>query len=69
VGEATNRNLFLLSIMTTSLLPITVITGAFGMNVGGIPWGNHGSGFWWVIGVLLISVVVTLLVLRWRRIL
>jgi Mg2+ and Co2+ transporter CorA len=37
------------------------------MNVGGIPWGNHGSGFWWVIGVLLLSVVVTLLVLRWRR--
>ena len=69
VGEATNRNLFLLSIMTTSLLPITVITGAFGMNVPGIPWGNHAAGFWWVIGVLLLAVVVTLLMLRWRRIL
>jgi len=69
VGEATNRNLFVLSIVTTSLLPITVITGAFGMNVGGIPWGDHAGGFWWVIGVLLLAVVVTLLVLRWRRIL
>jgi Mg2+ and Co2+ transporter CorA len=38
------------------------------MNVGGTPWAITAPAFWWVIGVLLISVVVTLLVLRWRRI-
>ena len=35
LGEATNRNLYLLSVVTTALLPITLITGVFGMNVGG----------------------------------
>ena len=40
IGEATNRNLFVLSIATTTLLPITLITGIFGMNRGGMPLGK-----------------------------
>ena len=67
--EATNRNLFLLSIVTTTLLPITLITGIFGMNVGGLPWLSHPHGFWWVIVVMLLAVVVTLILLRRRRVL
>lgn len=67
--EATNRNLFLLSIVTTTLLPITLITGMFGMNVGGLPWLEHPKGFWWVIVVMLLAVVVTLVLLRRRRVL
>ncbi|HEY0713916.1 MAG TPA: CorA family divalent cation transporter, partial [Polyangia bacterium] len=51
--EATNRNLFLLSIVTTTLLPITLITGIFGMNVGGLPWLDNGRGFWWVILLMM----------------
>jgi zinc transporter len=67
--EATNRNLFLLSIVTTTLLPITLITGIFGMNVGGLPWVNHPGGFWWVMAVISVGVVVTLVLLRKRRVL
>jgi hypothetical protein len=67
--EATNRNLFLLSIVTTTLLPITLITGIFGMNVGGLPWVKDPGGFWWVMGVIGVGVVVTLALLRRRRVL
>jgi zinc transporter len=67
--EATNRNLFLLSVVTTTLLPITLITGVFGMNVGGLPWVRSSSGFWWVLFLMLIAVVVTLAFLRRRRVL
>ena len=69
LGEATNRNLFLLSIVTTTLLPITLITGIFGMNVGGLPWLNSGSGFSWVMGIIVAAILVTLGVLRSRRVL
>ena len=65
--EATNRNLFLLSMVTTTLLPITLITGVFGMNVGGLPWVGARSGFWWVMVVMGLALVVTLLMLRRRR--
>jgi zinc transporter len=67
--EATNRNLFMLSIVTTILLPITLITGVFGMNVGGLPWVGQGGGFWWVMLVMLLALIVTLAFLRRRRIL
>ena len=38
----TNQLLYLLSLMTAVLLPMTVISGLFGMNVGGIPFCEHG---------------------------
>src|SRR5262245_18484889 len=69
IGEATNRNLFVLSIVTTTLLPITLITGVFGMNVGGLPWVSDSGGFWWVVLLMIGAVVTVLLVLRRRSVL
>jgi zinc transporter len=69
IGEATNRNLFVLSIVTTTLLPITLITGAFGMNVGGLPWVSDSAGFWWVMLLMVCSVVTVLVILRRRSVL
>jgi zinc transporter len=66
-GEATNRNLFLLSTVTAALLPITLITGIFGMNVGGLPGVNHPPGFRWVMLSILVTVAVALALLRRRR--
>lgn len=69
IGEATNRNLFLLSVVTTTLLPITLITGAFGMNVGGLPWVSDSAGFWWVLLLMVGAVVAVLVILRRRSVL
>ena len=66
-GEATNRNLFLLSTVSAALLPITLITGIFGMNVGGLPGVGHPHGFRWVMLSILVTVAVALTVLRRRR--
>lgn len=69
VSESTNRNLFWLSIMTTTLLPITLITGVFGMNVGGLPFLTDHNGFWWVVSIMMTSVLAILLLLRRRKVL
>jgi zinc transporter len=37
-AEQTHRNLHVLAVVTTILLPATLITGIFGMNVGGCRW-------------------------------
>jgi zinc transporter len=66
-GEATNRNLFLLSTVSAALLPITLITGIFGMNVGGLPGVNHPHGFRWVMLSILVTVSVSLALLFRRR--
>jgi zinc transporter len=64
VGEATNRNLFVLSIATTTLLPITLITGVWGMNVGGLPFADNPSGFYFVMFGILTAVLLALWLLR-----
>ncbi len=37
VNEQTSRTLFVLTIVTVVALPLTIIPGFFGMNVGGVP--------------------------------
>jgi zinc transporter len=54
VEEHTNRTLFILTLVTVLALPINVVTGLFGMNVGGMPLAQHGSGFF----IIVISLVI-----------
>jgi Mg2+ and Co2+ transporter CorA len=44
LATATNRNLFVLTIVTTVLLPPAFVTGFFGMNTKGLPFGDSDYG-------------------------
>jgi zinc transporter len=57
VSEQTNRILFLLTMVTVLALPINLVAGLFGMNVGGIPLNQHPYGFFLVLSPLLILTV------------
>ena len=46
LSERTNKLLYLLSVLTAVLLPATVISGFFGMNLHGIPFTDSRTGFW-----------------------
>lgn len=69
LAEATNRNLFVLSIVTTVLLPATLLTGLWGMNVGGLPWSESHHGFVWTGLTVLGSIFLSLALLRISRVL
>lgn len=69
LAETTNRNLYVLSTVTAIFLPITLVTGVFGMNVGGLPGVQDPGGFWWVIGAMMATAAATWAVLKWLRIL
>jgi zinc transporter len=68
-GEATNKNLYLLSIVTVVLLPITLITGMLGMNVGGLPFAESPHGFALAVGLMLAAVIGALILLHRHRVL
>ncbi len=52
---------FLTSVTLIFSIP-TIVSGLFGMNVGGIPYGNDPNGFWIVMLITtLISLVITFL--------
>lgn len=54
-AEATGRNLYVLTVYTAAFLPMTLISGIFGMNLPGMPWSANGTGFWWVLAMILAS--------------
>jgi zinc transporter len=57
--EQTNKTLFVLTLVTVLALPINLIAGLFGMNVGGIPLAGHAHGFM-VVVLLLAAITGTL---------
>jgi len=68
VNEQNNRSLFLLTIFTVLALPINIIAGLFGMNVGGIPLNQDDRGFWTIVGIVVAFTLPALwIVLRRRR--
>ncbi len=53
VNEDNNRSLFTLTVVTVLALPINILAGLFGMNVGGIPLAEHRHGFWVVVAIVV----------------
>ena len=69
VAEETNKNLYIVSLFTALLLPPTLITGIFGMNVAGLPGLQDETAFWWVMLGLAAVSGLALLILYLRRLL
>jgi zinc transporter len=58
VNESNNRSLFVLTVVTVLALPINIIAGLLGMNVGGLPLAQHPYGFWIVVAIVLTFTVI-----------
>ncbi|WP_213774915.1 transporter [Bradyrhizobium sp. dw_78] len=64
VEERSNKHLFVLSILTTLLLPPTLVTGIFGMNTKGLPLTDVESGFLWAVALMIGSSSLAYLIMR-----
>jgi zinc transporter len=61
LSEQMNRAMYTLSIMAAIFLPLGLLTGLLGINVGGIPGSEYKWAFTLVV-VLLIAIAIVLLV-------
>jgi zinc transporter len=53
VGEQTGRSVFMLTMVTVLALPINIVAGLLGMNVGGIPMADKPYGFIVIVGIVV----------------
>jgi zinc transporter len=53
-GEQSDRTLYTLTLVTVIALPINIIAGFFGMNVGGVPLASNKNGFWLLVLIVAI---------------
>ncbi len=65
LAERMNEIMLALSIVSVIFLPITFITGLFGMNVAGLPFTEIPTGFWIVCGFMALCTAFTAFML-WR---
>lgn len=53
-AEALNRRMLLLAVISAVFLPLSLIAGLLGMNVGGIPGAAHPDAFWVVAALVTV---------------
>lgn len=55
--ERLSRNMYKLSLITVIFMPLTFVTGLFGINVGGIP-GAENTGAFYIFSAVVLSIAL-----------
>ncbi|OTG85680.1 magnesium transporter [Acinetobacter sp. ANC 4558] len=58
IANQTNENMRILAIITAVFAPLTLLTGIYGMNFEFIPGLGSPTGFWMMLGVMLITTLL-----------
>jgi Mg2+ and Co2+ transporter CorA len=58
VDEKMNRNVYYLTLLSGIFLPLTLLTGFFGMNTGGLPLADDPNGTWKVVVISIILEII-----------
>jgi len=66
ISHQQNDILYVLTIFSVVMLPLTFITGLFGMNVN-FPGVNSATDFWVTLGLIIATVASMLAFFRWKR--
>ncbi|AOB33663.1 hypothetical protein AKI39_12165 [Bordetella sp. H567] len=64
MAEQMNRNLMVLSVLTALLMPGTLLSGIFGMNMADVPGLQSPGAFWWVLALMGLLGLGMLLLLK-----
>lgn len=67
ITERVNRNMYVLSVIASVFLPLTFVTGLFGMNVSDIPVNNIPGAFYIVTGAMGIIVGLQILIFKKKK--
>ena len=64
LSDQMNRTMYLLTVVSAVLLPPSLITGLFGINVGGMPGVDSGWAFAGIVSGLAVMAVIEIVLLR-----
>ncbi|MBC3920709.1 magnesium transporter CorA family protein [Undibacterium sp. CY18W] len=67
MAHRTSEIMRTLTVITALFMPLTLITGIFGMNFEVMPLLKHASGFWITMGAMGVIVVLLLIYFRSQR--
>jgi zinc transporter len=67
MAQQQNDRVYILSLVAALFLPLSFLTGVFGMNVGGLPGLENPDAFLWLSGMMLVLAAGILLGFRLQR--
>jgi zinc transporter len=67
IAEQQNSRMYLLSIVATIFLPLSFLTGVFGMNVGGLPGLENPDAFGWLVLGMAGLALILLGFMWWKK--
>lgn len=62
-----SRNSFLFTVLAAIFMPLSFVTGLFGINVGGIPGAAGDNAFWIFAGILAVILIAEIAIFRWLK--
>ena len=66
-AEQMNNNMMILAVLSAVFLPLGLISGMMGINVGGMPWTESGSGFWYVTAIVIGIGIIQMIIFKLMR--
>jgi len=63
-NDRINKNMYFISMLAAVFLPVTFLTGLFGVNLGGIPGGKSEKGFATFIIVLVLVILIQIVAFK-----
>ena len=67
LAEKQNARMYVLSIVAAIFLPLSFLTGVFGMNVAGMPGLEHPNAFNIMTGSMLVLAIAVIGYMRWKK--
>jgi zinc transporter len=67
IAEQQNSRTYLLSIVATIFLPLSFLTGVFGMNVAGLPGVETPGAFGLLSAAMVLLAVLIIVYIRWKN--
>lgn len=62
-----NQRVYILTVLAALVVPLTLVSGLLGMNVGGIPLAESKHGFWWILGGLATLSGLAVIILKSKK--
>ncbi len=67
VSNKLNEVMKVLTMISTVVLPMTLIAGVYGMNFENLPEVKWEYGYWFALGLMALTGVVAFVVFRWKK--
>ena len=64
LSDRLNKNMYILSVIASIFLPLTFLTGLFGINVSGIPGAYNNNAFVIITGAMVALTLIQVVIFK-----